>query len=108
MGVPYELSPHPVWIQNMDRFMRPYWDTLLNGDFAGRAATAQLTVAELRGWILQMYPFIHAFPKFLAEALIKVEDDYSRSFLIDNIRVEKAHAEHWIWHLEKTESELFP
>lgn len=97
MGVPYELSPHPVWIQNMDRFMRPYWDTLLNGDFAGRAATAQLTVAELRGWILQMYPFIHAFPKFLAEALIKVEDDYSRSFLIDNIRVEKAHAEHWIW-----------
>ncbi|MEK6210003.1 MAG: iron-containing redox enzyme family protein [Pseudomonadota bacterium] len=39
----------------------------------------------------------HAFPKFLAEALIKVEDDYSRSFLIDNIRVEKTHAEHWIW-----------
>ena len=37
------------------------------------------------------------FPKFLAEALIKAEDEYSRSFLIDNIRVEKAHAEHWIW-----------
>jgi len=51
----------------------------------------------MRGWILQTYPFIHAFPKFLAEGLIKVEDDYSRSFLIDNIRVEKAHAEHWIW-----------
>jgi len=29
--------------------------------------------------------------------LIKAEDEYSRSFLIDNIRVEKAHAEHWIW-----------
>jgi pyrroloquinoline quinone (PQQ) biosynthesis protein C len=29
--------------------------------------------------------------------LIKVEDEYARSFLIDNIRVEKAHAEHWIW-----------
>jgi pyrroloquinoline quinone (PQQ) biosynthesis protein C len=51
----------------------------------------------MRGWFLQLYPFIHAFPKFLAEALIKVEDEYSRSFLIDNIRVEKAHAEHWIW-----------
>ena len=46
---------------------------------------------------MQVYPFIHSFPKFLAEALIKVEDDYSRSFLIDNIRVEKAHAEHWLW-----------
>ncbi|MCW5620424.1 MAG: iron-containing redox enzyme family protein [Burkholderiales bacterium] len=44
-----------------------------------------------------MYPFIHTFPKFLAEALIKVEDDDSRSFLIDNIRVEKAHAQHWLW-----------
>ena len=97
MGAPVELSPHPVWIQSMERFMRPYWDTLLKGDFASRAAAAQLTVPELRGWILQMYPFIHAFPKFLAEALIKVEDDYSRSFLIDNIRVEKVHAEHWVW-----------
>jgi pyrroloquinoline quinone (PQQ) biosynthesis protein C len=47
-----------------------------------------------------MYPFIHTFPKFLAEALIKVDDDESRSFLIDNIRVEKAHAEHWLWMAE--------
>jgi pyrroloquinoline quinone (PQQ) biosynthesis protein C len=47
-----------------------------------------------------MYPFIHTFPKFLAEALIKVDDDASRSFLIDNIRVEKAHAEHWLWMAE--------
>ena len=51
----------------------------------------------MQGWILQIYPFIHAFPKFLAEALTKVEDDFSRGFLIDNIRVEKSHAEHWIW-----------
>jgi pyrroloquinoline quinone (PQQ) biosynthesis protein C len=51
----------------------------------------------MQGWLLQIYPFIHAFPKFLAEALIKVEDDYSRSFFINNIRVEKGHAEHWLW-----------
>jgi len=51
----------------------------------------------MQGWMLQIYPFIHAFPKFLAEALIKVEDDYSRSFFINNIRVEKGHAEHWLW-----------
>jgi pyrroloquinoline quinone (PQQ) biosynthesis protein C len=97
MGVPAELSPHPMWIQTLQHFMRPYWDTVLKGSFVEGAASAQLSVSELRGWMLQMYPFIHAFPKFLAEALIKVEDDYSRSFLIDNIRVEKAHAEHWIW-----------
>jgi pyrroloquinoline quinone (PQQ) biosynthesis protein C len=56
-----------------------------------------MTIPEMQGWIMQIYPFIHAFPKFLAEGLIKVEDDFSRSFLIDNIRVEKAHAQHWLW-----------
>jgi pyrroloquinoline quinone (PQQ) biosynthesis protein C len=97
MGSMYELSPHPVWVNTMHRYLQPYWEGLLNGDFAESAAATRLSVEELRGWILHMYPFIHTFPKFLAEALIKVEDDESRSFLIDNIRVEKAHAEHWLW-----------
>ncbi len=100
MGSMYELSPHPVWVDTMQQFVRPYWDGLLCGDFAESAAATQLTVDELRGWILHMYPFIHTFPKFLAEALIKVEDDESRSFLIDNIRVEKAHAEQRLWMAE--------
>ncbi len=97
MGSMYDLSPHPQWVDALHRFVQPYRDTLLNGEFAEGVAQSLHTIEELKGWILQMYPFIHAFPKFLAEALIKVEDDYSRSFLIDNIRVEKAHAEHWIW-----------
>jgi len=97
MGSMYDLSPHPQWVGALRRFIQPYRDALLNSEFVTRAVRAQLAVEELKGWMLQMYPFIHAFPKFLAEALIKVEDDYSRSFLIDNIRVEKAHAEHWIW-----------
>ena len=33
MGVPAELSPHPVWIHTLQHFMRPYWDTVLNGSF---------------------------------------------------------------------------
>jgi pyrroloquinoline quinone (PQQ) biosynthesis protein C len=78
-------------------YVKPYWDELLQGEWAEGVACTRLSISEMRGWILQIYPFIHAFPKFLAEALIKVEDDDSRSFLIDNIRVEKAHAEHWIW-----------
>ena len=97
MGSMYDLSPHPQWVGALHRFIQPYRETLLNGVFIESAVQSVLTVEELKGWMLQMYPFIHAFPKFLAEALIKVEDDYSRSFLIDNIRVEKAHAEHWIW-----------
>lgn len=97
MGSMRELSPHPQWVDSLHGYVKPYWDELLEGEWAEGVANTRLTLREMQGWILQIYPFIHAFPKFLAEALIKVEDDYSRAFLIDNIRVEKAHAEHWIW-----------
>ncbi len=97
MGSMNELSPHPQWVESLHGYVKPYWDELLDGEWCEGVANTQLSVQEMQGWILQLYPFIHAFPKFLAEALTKVEDDYSRSFLIDNIRVEKAHAEHWIW-----------
>ncbi len=96
MGSMNEVSS-PHWVESLNGYVKPYWDDLLQGDWCEGVANTRLTVPEMRGWILQVYPFIHAFPKFLAEGLIKVEDDYSRSFLIDNIRVEKAHAEHWIW-----------
>ena len=91
------ITPHPEWVDALHQFIRPQWDGLLNGPFAQGAATTTLTVDELKGWMLQMYPFVHTFPKFLAEALTKVEDDHSRTFLIDNIRVEKQHAEFWVW-----------
>ncbi|MBI1394904.1 MAG: hypothetical protein GC151_02900 [Betaproteobacteria bacterium] len=97
MGMGYELSPHPQWVESLQEFIKPYWDELLNSEWAEAVSSGRMTVPEMRGWILQLYPFIHAFPKFLAEALIKVEDEYARSYFIDNIRVEKAHAEHWIW-----------
>lgn len=97
MGSVREMSVHPQWVESLQGYIKPYWDGLLQGQWCEGVANTRLTVEEMQGWILQLYPFIHAFPKFLAEALTKVEDDYSRSFLIDNIRVEKAHAEHWIW-----------
>lgn len=97
MGSMHEISPHPLWVDALHGYVTPYWDEALNGEWAESVAATRLTVEEMQGWMLQLYPFIHTFPKFLAEALTKVEDDFSRGFLIDNIRVEKAHAEHWIW-----------
>jgi pyrroloquinoline quinone (PQQ) biosynthesis protein C len=92
-----DLQPvAPAWASTLNEYIKPYWEDVLNGSWAQGVAARRLSLAEMRGWILQLYPFIHAFPKFLAEALIKVEDDYSRTFLINNIRVEKAHADHWL------------
>jgi pyrroloquinoline quinone (PQQ) biosynthesis protein C len=87
----------PEWVDTLRSFLLPYWNHLLDGEWATGVAQSRMSLEEMRGWILQIYPFIHAFPKFLAEALIKADDEYTRNFLIDNIRVEKAHAEHWIW-----------
>ena len=92
-----KLSAHPRWVASLYEFVSPYWDDVVNGPWAEAISSAKLSVEQMQGWILQLYPFIYDFPKFLAEGLIKVEDDFSRTFLIENIRIEKAHAEHWIW-----------
>jgi pyrroloquinoline quinone (PQQ) biosynthesis protein C len=97
MEVQHEPPADVKWIETLKNFVRPDWDNLVGGEWATNVNNGTWSTDAMRGWFLQLYPFIHAFPKFLAEALIKVEDDYSRSFLIDNIRVEKAHAEHWLW-----------
>jgi len=85
------------WVDSLHTYVKPDWNEMVSGEFATKVINGTWSLEAMRGWILQLYPFIHAFPKFLAEALIKVEDEYSRSFLIDNIRVEKAHADHWLW-----------
>ena len=97
MEVHHQPHADTKWIETFKCFIQPDWHDLVAGEWATKVNTGAWSTNAMRGWFLQLYPFIHAFPKFLAEALIKVEDEYSRSFLIDNIRVEKAHAEHWIW-----------
>jgi pyrroloquinoline quinone (PQQ) biosynthesis protein C len=92
-----KISPPPLWVSSLYEFVAPYWDGLVNGPWADAVASTKLNVDQMRGWILELYPFIYDFPKFLAEGLIKVEDEFSRTFLIENIRIEKAHAEHWLW-----------
>jgi pyrroloquinoline quinone (PQQ) biosynthesis protein C len=87
----------PRWVATLYEYVAPQWDALVEGPWANGVAASSLSVKQMQGWMLQLYPFIYDFPKFLAEGLIKVEDDFSRTFLIENIRIEKAHAEHWIW-----------
>lgn len=97
MGAIEQALTQKPWVGSLQQYIKPYWDELLLGQWAEGVTQGRLTLEQMQGWMLQLYPFIHVFPKFLAEALIKVEDDESRAFFITNIRVEKAHAEHWIW-----------
>jgi pyrroloquinoline quinone (PQQ) biosynthesis protein C len=97
VDVQHEPAADNQWIETLKLYLQQDWNELVTGEWATNLINGTWSTDAIRGWCLQLYPFIHAFPKFLAEALIKVEDEYSRSFLIDNIRVEKSHAEHWLW-----------
>jgi pyrroloquinoline quinone (PQQ) biosynthesis protein C len=67
-----EMTSHPRWVSSLYEFVAPHWDNVVNGQWAQSVASARLSVEQMQGWILQIYPFIYDFPKFLAEGLIKV------------------------------------
>lgn len=97
MGVLQEPPAQAYWVESMQNDLQPFWRDITEGEWAQKLKAGAWSTEGMRGCILHLYPFIHAFPKFLAAILLKAEDDYTRNFLIDNIRVEKAHAEHWLW-----------
>jgi pyrroloquinoline quinone (PQQ) biosynthesis protein C len=97
MDVAVSVSAPHDWIFSLRDHVSPQWQAILEGAWAEGITHGRLSLEQMQDWMLQMYPFIHTFPKFLAAALLKVEDDEARDFYINNIRVEKAHAEHWLW-----------
>lgn len=96
MGASDRKGFEPPWVGTLRAYIQPYWDGLVWGGWATDASTGRLSLGEMQGWLKQMYPVIHTFPKFLAQNLTQVEDEYSREFFINNIRVERAHARHWV------------
>lgn len=63
-----------AWLSDLKGYLQPEWDALVAGEFATGVINGTWPIGAMRGWLLQLYPFIHAFPKYLAEALIKTED----------------------------------
>ena len=68
-------EPTADWIETLKRYLQPDWNEIVAGEWAANLIKGTWSTDAIRGWCLQLYPFIHAFPKFLAEALIKAEDE---------------------------------
>ena len=97
--VPHRLrrfTPNPEWVVAMDRDLQPYREHVWRSKLVVQTATGDLALKQVRGWSIQFYPFIESFPQFIATYLAKAPDPASRAFLIDNLKVEKRHAEQWI------------
>jgi pyrroloquinoline quinone (PQQ) biosynthesis protein C len=86
----------PSWVTELKRQIKPYWDAVLECRLIQEASNGTLSLERMRGWIVQMYPFIETFPKWIALTIAKVPDLNSRAFMIDNLRVEKRHAAQWV------------
>jgi pyrroloquinoline quinone (PQQ) biosynthesis protein C len=90
------VSEDPPWILELKQHLEPYWQAVLNCRLIREASDGTLSLAQMRGWLLQLYPFIECFPKWLAMSLARTQDPVSQAFFIDNLRVEKKHALQWI------------
>jgi pyrroloquinoline quinone (PQQ) biosynthesis protein C len=91
-----KLTPHPSWVLDLRLQIEPTWNAILNCRLIREASAGTLSLRQMRGWLLQLYPFIETFPKWIALSIPKTQDPMSRNYLIDNVRVEKRHAEQWV------------
>src|SRR6185437_7015253 len=79
-----KLTPHPSWVLDLRRQIEPTWNAILNCRLIREASAGTLSLPQMRGWLLQLYPFIETFPKWIALSIPKTQDPMSRNYLIDN------------------------
>ncbi len=91
-----KFTADPAWVLEMDQHLEPYRQAIWGTKLVQETSTGQLSLRQVKGWSIQFYPFIEYFPQFMATYLAKATDPVSRTYLIDNLRVEKRHADQWI------------
>ncbi len=95
-----KFTPNPAWVAELDRYISPQWKAILECRLVQEASAGTLPLKQMKAWIVQLYPFIETFPKWIALNITKTDDPISRGFLIDNVRIEKRHAEQWRYMAE--------
>lgn len=93
---PRWFTPDPPWVLDMKTRIQPHWQAVLDCPLVREAAAGTLSLRQMHAWMTQLYPFIETFPKWIALNIAKTQDPVSRAFMIDNVRVEKRHAEQWV------------
>ncbi len=95
-GAKRSFSPHPPWIVHLINETAPYQQRIFNCPLVKETSKGTLSLEQMRGWLIQLYPFIETFPQWIALNIAKAQDAFAREILIDNVRVEKWHAKQWM------------
>ena len=95
------IGSYPVWVQRVVRETSPYKQRVVDHELFALMRDARLPLSAMRRFLVGVWPTIEQFPRFMAMNLKKigygdsVGEDMARRYLIQNIRVEQKHAEHW-------------
>lgn len=90
------FTADPDWVIKMRQSLEPYRQAILQSRLIQETSRGALSLKQIQGWSIQFYPFIHSIPHLIALNLARANDPISRTYLIDNIRLEKHHADQWI------------
>ncbi|MDF1780610.1 MAG: iron-containing redox enzyme family protein [Alcanivoracaceae bacterium] len=92
-----ELSEHTDWAQDFWDSLVPFKDKVVAHPVFSEMASGQLSSERWRRALLNFYPLVENFPKYMALNLAKVRrgvpgHEEAKLWLIDNIKVEQRHA----------------
>ena len=116
-----QLTEHPEWIINFLQEIEEYEDNILEGNCFGKMAKGELPVEIFRQVMINFYPLVQNFPKYMDLLLPKTPMDDSpgatmtRHWLNENINFERLDAtwyRTWITGFgvprELTAKEIYP
>ena len=95
------IGSYPVWLQRVVHETTPHKRRVVDHELFALMRDAKLPLASLQRFLVGVWPTIEQFPRFMAMNLKKAGYgdgpgvDMARRYLIQNIRVEQKHAEHW-------------
>ncbi len=95
------ISSYPVWVQRVVRETNVHKRRVVEHELFALMRDAKLPLAAMQRFLVGVWPTIEQFPRYMSMNLKKITyadsvgEDMARRYLIQNIRVEQKHAEHW-------------
>jgi pyrroloquinoline quinone (PQQ) biosynthesis protein C len=96
------IGSYPVWLQRVVRETSADKHRVVGHELFSLMRDARLPLPAMQRFLIGVWPTIEHFPRFMAMNLKKAEyaasvgTDMARRYLIQNIRVEQKHADHWV------------
>jgi pyrroloquinoline quinone (PQQ) biosynthesis protein C len=96
-----KLTPHPTWIAELLESLSPYKDRVVKHRIFQDISRGRLSKQKFQGALINFYPLIETFPKYMALNLAKVPpgnaiwNKRASSWLTVNIDQERLHTKWW-------------